>query len=214
MASPAPSNPKKTPVPADAKAASEKNGSEKKRSPAELLGIIGSLVILVGFVIFLSRMLSTDLVDASANDPKDLDKVDTPIAGEVLTLKSVQSTWRPLRDDDRTDKKNEVLPEVTIVTAPAAGSPGFLKVQFRNPEGTISGDVKTTKIEGETTESIYGTQGIADETAFVSYKFGAGEGSWSVEILESSEYGSGDWKRLAFFTVPDTIKKNATEPTE
>ena len=214
MASPAPSNPKKSPAPTDPKAASEKNDDAKKRTPVELLGLVGSVVILVGFVVFLSRMLSTDLVDASANDPEDLDDLNVPVAGEFITLKSVESIWRPLREDDRTDKKNKVLPEVSIVTAPAAGKPGFLKVQFRTPEGEITGDVKTIKIEGETTEEIYGTRGIADETAFVSYKFGAGEGSWSVEILEGSDYGSADWKRLAFFTVPNALEKVATEPTE
>ena len=116
MASPAPSNPKKSPAPADAKAAPEKNGDAKKRTPLELFGIIGSAVILIGFVVFLSRMLSTDLVDASANDPIELEDVKIPAAGEFITLKSVESIWRPLREDDRTDKKNKVLPEVTIVT--------------------------------------------------------------------------------------------------
>ena len=214
MASSDSPKPTKSPAPKGSTDASGAAAPQKKRSPLELLGIVGSVVILIVFVIFLSRMLSTDLVDASANDPADLDDVSQPVAGEVITLKSLESTWRPLREDDRTNKENEVLPEVTITAALAAGTPGFMKVQFRTPEGEISGDVKTIKIEGETTESIYGTQGIADETAFVSYKFGAGEGSWSVEILESSDYGSEDWKRLAFFTVPNALKKDATEPTE
>ncbi|MDB4673675.1 hypothetical protein OAF27_02560 [Verrucomicrobiales bacterium] len=214
MASSDPQNPTKSPAPKDGTDVSDSTAPPKKRSPIELLGLIGSAAILIGFIVFLSRMLSTDLVDASANDPIDLDDVDQPIAGEFIALKSLESTWRPLREDDRTNKENKVLPELTIIAAPAAGNPGFMKVQFRTPEGEISGDVKTLKIEGETTESIYGTQGIADETAFVSYKFGAGEGSWSIEILESSDYGSGDWKRLAFFTVPNALKKDAAEPTE
>ncbi len=198
----------------DAMDTSGKTPPTNKRSPLELLGLAGSAAILIAFIYFLFHMLSTDLVDASANAPLDLETLDTPISGEFITLKSLQSTWRPLREDDRTDKRNKVLPEVTITAAQAAGTPSFMKVQFRTPEGEISGDVKTIKIESESTEAIYGTRGIADETAFVSYKFGAGKGNWSVEILESSDYGSGDWKRLAYFTVPSTLTKDSTEPNE
>ena len=70
------------------------------------------------------------------------------------------------------------------------------------------------KVASEVQETIYGTQGIVDETAFTSYKFGAGEGNWAVEILEGKEYGSENWKRLAYFTIPNDLRKaNATAAT-
>lgn len=213
-----------TPSPDQESDAQEPKGTKLSAIEFGALALIG--VIVVGFAIFLFTIPDDDL-PSSDDQSRASTSAPSSAQGELLTLGSIDAHWRHLKDTDRTDKTSGLLPELSLkVSQQNTSTPSFLKIYFIDPEGEISGDVRTARIEGgklvdtgrgETITSanqfsVYGSRGLKDEKAFLAYRYSSSQ-SWAVQVFEGADYSKGPWNTLAFFEIPDEIRGKET-PSE
>lgn len=197
----------------------------RRISKPEKIGLAAVLVLLLTILgifanaLHASRPASAD--SGATESPK------TPMKGEVATLTKIETDWRPRKDSDRVSMMETMLPEVStsqpgllpevsFTIDPPASKTGFLRFIFLNPEGEISGDVLTVKVnQGKlepmgngveitsgTDGKLYCSVGFLDKPTYVAYATGNFP-RWTVEVSESSDYNAREdgWKRLGHFEV-------------
>lgn len=210
-------------------AAAEAEGAEasgpRRISKPEKLGLAAVLVALLAILGAFASALHASRPSSSDSDATESPK--TPMKGEVATLSKIETDWRPRKDSDRVSMMETmlpevstsqpgVLPEVTFSIDPSASKTGFLRFIFLNPEGEISGDVLTVKVNQGKLESmgngaevtsgtdgkIYCSVGFLDKPGYVAYAIGDFP-RWTVEVSESTDYNAREdgWKRLGHFEV-------------
>jgi hypothetical protein len=163
-------------------------------SMVERMGMIvlAALLVLGGvFAYFQSiQRLPTESTRAGSGD--------FPIKGEMITVGSATSHWRPpVSEGSETDtfrRGTELLPVLVLKVADGRGA---IRVLFRNEEREVIGDAVTRTIQGAGTLEIPATAGFDDIGMHAAYRTG-GSKPWTIEVFEAaSETASGrDFKRL------------------
>lgn len=184
----------------------------KSLGTLDYIGLAASLAILIG----LAGMLLSWMYGEEWGNGKDrpLPVAEVPAVGELFKLTSVESYWRRRADSDRAASSELILPEVIIEVEPVATS-GFLSVFFQDPSGKMSADPGNLRMEngkiivnanegrelGPNRFIFTSTKGYSFEPEFRSYISVEGIKNWSIEIVETKEYGGADSKRLAYFEI-------------
>ena len=179
---------------------------------ADYIGLAASFAILLG----LAGMLLSWMYGEDWGEGLDLpDPVpETPVAGNLFKVTSIESYWRPRTDDDRAPSSEVIIPEVVIKVEPA-GSQGFLSVLFMDASGTMSADSGNLTLSGGSitvrenegrqtapnTFTFTSTKGFQSEPEFRTYLSMEHDEDWTIEIVETTEFGSSDSKRLAYFEI-------------
>lgn len=210
-----------SPTPEDAVAS-----GPRRISKPEKIGLAAVIVALLAILGSFASALHASRPSSSDSEATNSPKV--PMKGEVATLTKVETNWRARRESDKVSMMEtmlpdistsppSVLPEVKFTIDSQASKTGFLRFLFLNPEGEISGDVLTVKVNqgklesmgsggGEVTSSTEGTVycsiGFLDKPGYLAYAIGDFP-RWTVEVSESTDYNAREegWKRLGLFEV-------------
>ncbi len=115
---------------------------------------------------------------------------DLPIAGEVVTITSVETFWRkPNRSGDDPDIARRGVVLIPVLKINLEGSSGALRILFRNDKGIVSGDSITRSISTQTSMEIAATDGFAEIGMQAAYQTGDGD-SWIVQVFEGPSVGA------------------------
>jgi hypothetical protein len=179
---------------------------------ADYIGLAASLAIFIG----LASMLLTWMYGQEwGAGPDRADAVpELPVAGKLFKVTSIDSYWRRRADTDRAPNSEIIIPEVTIEVE-AVGSTGYLSILFLEPSGTMSADPGNLTLDGGQISvrenegrqdgpkkfTFTSTKGYTFEPEFRSYISLEEMEPWTIEIVETQEFGSDDSKRLAFFEI-------------
>ncbi|MEZ5326716.1 MAG: hypothetical protein R3F19_16845 [Verrucomicrobiales bacterium] len=192
---------------------------EKKKEPwlkslglADYIGLAASLAILVGLAATLLTWMYGQDWGEGLDRPDFVPEV--PAAGNLFKVTSIDSYWRRRVDTDRAHESEIIIPEVTIEVE-AVGSDGFLSVLFQDPSGAMSADAGNLRLsggqlsvgenegrqDGPNRFTFTSTKGFTFEPEFRSYISLEQKDHWTIEIVETKEYGGSDSKRLAYFEI-------------
>lgn len=123
---------------------------------------------------------------------------DFPVEGRHLTILSAESFWRaPVsegKDAETFRRGTQLLPVVELTSS---GSPGAVRVIFRDEDGRGQGDVLTRAIQPGVPLQIAATAGFEDVGMHAAYRTGQNE-PWTIEVLEgpSESAPNADFQKL------------------
>ncbi len=150
-------------------------------------------VLLVGAVVVFFN--SIHRLPAGA---ERLTEGDFPVEGRHLTIRSADSFWRaPVsegKDAETFRRGTQLLPVVELTSS---GSPGAVRVIFRDQDGRGAGDVVTLAIKPGVPLQIAATAGFEDVGMHAAYRAGQSE-PWTIEVFEapSETAPNSDFKKL------------------
>lgn len=180
--------------------------NRSKISKREKFAIIASFVLLLAGGVWATSVLLAPRAWASEEESK----VVFPVAGQSITLQSLETWWREpvLTGPDRdlgVDPSIELIPELRLTLTGSGG--GALRLIFSNAEGRRVGDPITLQIRdgkfqktGSNVISVSSTQGLQDKNLrFVMLQ--KESPSWSIVILESGGARSDDFTQLLSYEL-------------
>jgi hypothetical protein len=184
----------------------------KSLGMVDYIGLAASLAILIG----LAGTLLTWMYGQDWGEGLDRPEIvpEVPAAGNLFKVTSIESYWRRRIDTDRAHESEIIIPEISIEVE-AVGSDGFLSVLFLDPSGAMSADAGNLKLsggqlsvgqnegrqDGPNRFTFTSTKGFTFEPEFRSYISLEQKKHWTIEIVETKEYGGSDSKRLAYFEI-------------
>lgn len=167
----------------------------------EKLGLAAFLVILLGGICFFFLNSFSQLPATQ----KILSPSDLPIRGQKISADKIRSYWRePDPGKGETARRGTIL--IPVVELDVSGSPGAIRVFFRNSEKATVGDAVTRTVNGKSTLTIPATAGFDDAGLFAAYRTGETE-AWTIEVFEgASENAAGStFKKL--FEMPISTQR-------
>ncbi|MGD7651909.1 MAG: hypothetical protein ACQCXQ_01755, partial [Verrucomicrobiales bacterium] len=151
-------------------------------SHVEKIGLIVLAVVLLvggagGLLVSLNRL------------PKETNKVsrnDFPIKGMHLSVDSAVSYWRAPTLDDACQIGTELLPVLEVTMGEGKGA---IRVQFRNEDREIIGDVRILRVSKSGLMSIPATAGFEDLGMHAAYRTGESD-PWTILVSEGPDVGA------------------------
>jgi len=122
--------------------------------------------------------------------PLIAEQLDFPIEGKLITVKSLETYWRePVTRGDDADVVRRDVKLIPTIRIGIEGSPGAIRVLFRNESETVVGDNISRQIEKDGIIEITATDGFEDIGMHAAYRTGEGE-RWTVQVLEGPSVGA------------------------
>lgn len=165
-----------------------------KLSKLEWAGLSALCALLLGGVI----VVFFNTIYRLPSEAKRLKAGDFPVVGKHLAIETAESYWRPPvtegKDAETFRRGTQLLPVVELTSS---GSPGAVRVIFRDQEGRGAGDVITRAITPGVPLQVAATTGFEDLGMHAAYRTGQGE-PWTIEVLEapSGSASNAEFKKL------------------
>jgi hypothetical protein len=110
---------------------------------------------------------------------------DFPVEGRHLKILSADSFWRaPVTEGKNAETFRRGTQLLPVVELTSSGSPGAVRVVFRDQDGRGAGDVLTRAIQPGVPLQIAATAGFEDVGMHAAYRAGQSK-PWTIEVLES-----------------------------
>ncbi len=156
---------------------------------------------------------------------------ELPMQGSLFTVSSATTLWRDATPSDKVvatrvafptvqDVSPTIIPELKLTLATQGSTGGYIRIIFRNSEGTSIGDSLFLKLENGAVVPNGGNEkihsplevsvncpyGFLDYNSFLHYQAAANASRWTVELSESANASAPDseWKPLGHFMIATT----------
>ena len=181
---------------------------------------MASVVVFLGVAaagLFFFRGLVHSLPQLESTEDTSLSSVDFPAKGSLLTINQIDAIWRDPKPGEKVRPGANIVPALTLTFG---GGTGYVRILFRDEEGTIRGDVVVEqvsggKIGGSAEFTAVCSEGLSTSMRLIECQAGREE-PWRVEIHESQEFDVDirDCPQIAAFDMPPTFIEGGDATSE